>query len=69
MIFTKQDISEVNKIANTQEKKELLVRMFVSAMISGTNITAPEMRACSQQVINTLMVKENKEVVKQNQAV
>lgn len=69
MVFTEQDVQDVNAMANTQAKKELLVRMFVSAMISGTNVTAPEMRACSQQIINTLMVKDVKEKVKQNQAI
>tara|TARA_R110000851_G_scaffold108432_2_gene229689 strand:+ start:1780 stop:1992 length:213 start_codon:yes stop_codon:yes gene_type:complete len=70
MIVTKQDLAMIHGIANTEEKQQVLVRLFTSALIAGTNITAPEMRQCIQTIVNTLHVPEVGEVVrKQNQAV
>lgn len=54
MVFTDADRKMIQGIMNTQDKKELVLRMFVSAMMQGTNITAPEMKQCSQLVINSL---------------
>jgi len=54
MIFTKEDKQLIQGIANTQDKKEVIVRMFVAALMQGTNVTAPEMRNCTQIVINSL---------------
>ena len=64
MVITKQDIDRLHVITASQEDRELIVRLFVSALISGTNITAPEIRTCTQQVINTLAKEEAKEPVK-----
>ena len=71
MVLTTYDKKAILAIANTQDKKEVIVRMFVSAMMQGTNITAPEMRQCTQIVINTLKDVEVKEPnqSKKNQAV
>jgi len=70
MIFTIEDKLKVLRLLKKQDSKELVIRLFVSAMMQGTNITAPEMTNCTQIVINTLKeTPERKEVKKQNQAV
>ena len=69
MVLTKKDIDKLHIILSDQENKELVIRLFVSAMISGTNVTAPEIRTCTQQIINTLAEPEvKKEVIKVNHA-
>jgi hypothetical protein len=64
MVITQKDIERLQILTAKQEDKELIVRLFVSALVSGTNVTAPEIRTCTQQVINTLAEKEAREPVK-----
>ncbi len=54
MLFTDQDIKLLQSLANTDDKKQMILRLVVTAMMQGTTITAPEMTRVTQIIMNTL---------------
>ena len=44
MIFTESDKTRIHGIIKTDEHKELITRLFAKVIISGTEVTAPEIK-------------------------
>jgi len=65
MIFNKQDKKLLDTIANTEDKKDMLLRLVTEAMMRGTNITAPEMKTVLQ-IIHTALYETEKVTKVQN---
>jgi hypothetical protein len=69
MLISKQDLALVKGVVNTQDKQEVIIRLFASALISGTTITAPEMRSVIQILTNSIVEQETGgEIKRQNSA-
>jgi len=56
MIVTKQDKAMLHGIANTEDKQDVLIRVFTDSLIAGSDITAPEIRKTIQNLKNLLSV-------------
>ena len=65
MIFTKQDKKLLDTVANTEDKKEMILRLVTESMMRGTNITAPEMKTVLQ-IIHTALYETKKVTKVQN---
>jgi len=64
MLISKQDLAMIKGIVNTQDKQELIIRLFASALISGTAITAPEMKSCIQILTNSIVEPDSGDSIK-----